>query len=92
VIQAEKDEDPMIKTLANVGVYNRIHLNSVGDLLEPMNVPQLRDPEDNDDFDSILGQVSGVSIDHNKSFLSIMAVTVQLQLPSFTNYELLDYL
>jgi hypothetical protein len=45
-------------------------LNSVGDLLEPMNVPQLHDPEDNDDFDSILGQVSGVSIDHNKSFVN----------------------
>jgi hypothetical protein len=35
-----------------------------------MNVPQLHDPEDNDDFDSILGQVSGVSIDHNKSFVN----------------------
>jgi hypothetical protein len=40
VIQAENDEDPMVKILENVGVYNVVCLNSVGDLLEPMNVPQ----------------------------------------------------
>jgi len=30
----------MVKTVENVGVCNKIHLNSIGDLLEPMNVPQ----------------------------------------------------
>ncbi len=34
VIQAENDEDPMVKILENVGVYNVVCLNSVGDLLD----------------------------------------------------------
>ena len=39
MIQAENDEDPMVKILENVGVYNVVYLNPMGDLLEPMNVP-----------------------------------------------------
>jgi hypothetical protein len=65
----------MVKTVENVGVCNKIHLNSVGDLLEPMNVPQLLDSVDND---GIIGQVLRVSL-MTTSLLSIMAVTVQLQ-------------